>query len=131
MWPMLAGIGSLLGGSEIGSFHGLNYVTRWYYDHGDAGTTSSADIKQSAFQMRDFVAPISERTPVAVLIGPLTASSGEATAIAFRGRPNTKFFGEHSCGLSTANETVPLPDGAKLMLTVSLEADRKGNIYEN
>jgi carboxyl-terminal processing protease len=52
------------------------------------------------------------------------ASSGEATLIAFRLRPNTRSFGQPTCGLSTANGTYQLSDGATLVLTTALMADR-------
>lgn len=42
---------------------------------------------------------------VAVLTGSRTASSGEVVAIAFRGRPRTRSFGEPTVELSTANRT--------------------------
>jgi hypothetical protein len=48
-----------------------------------------------------------KRTPkVAVLIDRRTGSSGEAIAIAFRGRPETRFFGDHTEGASIANDVV-------------------------
>ena len=57
------------------------------------------------------------------------ASSGEATLIAFRLRPDTRSFGEATCGLSTANATYPLSDGATLTLTTSVMADRAKNRF--
>jgi C-terminal processing protease CtpA/Prc len=57
------------------------------------------------------------------------ASSGEATLIAFRLRPDTRSFGEPTCGLSTANRTYPLSDGATLTLTTSVMADRAKNPF--
>jgi C-terminal processing protease CtpA/Prc len=66
---------------------------------------------------------------VAVLIGPGTASSGEAVTISFIGRPHTRTFGSPTAGLSTANATKTLPDGAMILLTVSVEADRTGKRY--
>lgn len=56
-------------------------------------------------------------------------SSGEATFIAFRKRPNTRSFGEPPCGLSTANRAFVLSDGAVLNLTVSVMADRDKTVY--
>jgi C-terminal processing protease CtpA/Prc len=70
-----------------------------------------------------------EETPVAVLIGPLTASSGEAVAIAFRGRARTTSFGQPTAGLSSANEMFPLPDGAMIGLTTAVDVDRTGRRY--
>jgi C-terminal processing protease CtpA/Prc len=66
---------------------------------------------------------------VAVLIDRSTGSSGDAIAVAFRGRPNTRFFGEHTQRDSTANQTFTLSDGASLWLTVSVQADRTGRQY--
>ena len=66
---------------------------------------------------------------VAVLIDHSTGSSGEALAIAFRGRGRSRFFGEHTAGLSTVNETFPLSDGAAMRLTIGVQADRTGKQY--
>ncbi len=66
-----------------------------------------------------------EQPRVAVLSDNGIASSGEATLIAFRLRPNTRSFGEATCGLSTANATYTLSDGGTLTLTTSVMADRQ------
>ena len=68
--------------------------------------------------------------PVAVLTGPLTSSSGEAVALAFRGRAATRSFGYATQGLSTWNDGFELPDGAMLILTVAVMADRDGYDFE-
>ena len=73
---------------------------------------------------------IRERAPpVAILLGPATASSGEAVAVAFRQRPNTRAFGQRTRGLSTSNELFRLSDGAAINLTVAMFADRDGRRY--
>jgi hypothetical protein len=61
---------------------------------------------------------------VGVLIDCRVASSGEATAISFVGRPDTRFFGTPTRGLSTSNRGFALSDGATLVLTTSFMADR-------
>jgi C-terminal processing protease CtpA/Prc len=58
-----------------------------------------------------------------------TASSGEVVAIAFRGRDRERSFGEPTAGLSTANRTFLLPDGAMLVLTTAIDVDRAGHRY--
>jgi C-terminal processing protease CtpA/Prc len=68
--------------------------------------------------------------PVAVLTSRLTGSAGEALTIAFRGRPDTRSFGEATAGLPTANLSFPMVDGAVIVVTTSSEADRTGRIYE-
>ena len=54
---------------------------------------------------------------------------GEASVIAFRGRPNTRSFGTPTGGLSTANRSIQLSDGAWLYLTVAVMADRNLTRY--
>ena len=70
-----------------------------------------------------------ESPRVAVLIDGGTASSGEAVAIAFQRRPDTRSFGTATCGLSTANEQYTMSDGASLFLTVAVMADRTKFLY--
>lgn len=117
MWPMLAGLKPFLGSAGLGTF--------------ESPTGSSPPwIAGQAVG----VEPPSTLTPlesawVAVITGPRTASSGEAVAIAFRGRPRTRSFGQPTAGLSTANGTFPLPDGAMILLTTAVDADRTGKRY--
>jgi C-terminal processing protease CtpA/Prc len=126
MYPMIAGLGALIGEGDLGSFKdAMGDTTAWYYRHGQAGegNVSHAKVSHPEFLFDP------DETTVAVLIGPQTASSGEATAISFRGRPNTRFFGKPSYGLTTGNEVFPLSDGALIVLTVAVELDRTGQEY--
>ncbi len=50
-------------------------------------------------------------------------------AVAFRGRPNTRSFGQPTGGASSGNQGFRLSDGAAVALTVSLFADRDGRVY--
>jgi carboxyl-terminal processing protease len=132
MWPMLAGVGPLLGeDDELGSFVGpQGLFGSWYYRDGEAGMTGvdetdsfvGATIRGAAYRL-----PSSP--PVAVLIDGFTGSSGEAVAIAFKGRPSTRFFGLPSAGLSTSNDGFRLADGANLVITVGVDVDRTGKLY--
>ena len=70
-----------------------------------------------------------ETARVAVLTGPRTVGAGEAVTIAFRGRPQTRSFGQPTAGVSTATSTFPLSDGATILLTTSTMADRSGKRY--
>jgi hypothetical protein len=49
--------------------------------------------------------------------------------VAFKQRPNTRFFGTATCGLSNANSAYTLSDGAVLELNVATDADRTGAQY--
>ncbi|WP_022826173.1 S41 family peptidase [Hymenobacter norwichensis] len=66
---------------------------------------------------------------VAVLIDSLTGSSGEMVAIAFKGRDNTRFFGQPSAGYTTTNGTYKLSDGAYLFLATGYMADKNRHTY--
>ncbi|MGE6333040.1 S41 family peptidase [Stenotrophomonas sp. NPDC077659] len=127
MWPMLLGVAPLLrvtaGADEtVGSFATADGPSPWQ-------STPSA-VRLGARVIDDLGMPgySLKRTgaPVAVLTGPVTASSGEATALAFRGRARTRSFGEPTRGLSTANVMRPLVDGSSLLLTTSVMQDRNG-----
>jgi carboxyl-terminal processing protease len=126
MWPMLAGVGPILGEGIAGSFVDPDGVKQvWGYYHGQAQSAGSTIIEAtSPYQLKH---PL---PPVAVLTGPVTASSGEAIAVAFRGRPQTRSFGEPTAGVPTANNEFPLRDGALLVLTVAVDADRTGQTYD-
>jgi len=125
MWPMLAGIGPLLGEGEVGSFDYGSDSLSWWYRDGAAGCGVATICRTTDINYR-LRQPIPK---VAVLIGPRTASSGEAIAVAFSARPNTRSFGLPTAGLSTGNATLQLSDGAVMYLTTSVYADRSGRQY--
>ena len=120
MWPMIAGVGPILGEGTVGAFIDPNdLVTLWAYADGASLLGGTAKVQVPApCQLR-------RRDPrVAVLIDCRVASSGEATAISFVGRPDTRFFGTPTRGLSTTNSGFLLSDGATLALTTGFMADR-------
>jgi hypothetical protein len=124
MWPMLNGLAPLLGQEPYGYFHNSNAgETTWTVSK---GTTSGTDGVEPPAP--DDVKALGA-VPVAVLIGPGTMSSGEFTAVAFRGRPNTMFFGGPTAGFVTANGTYELPDGAQLFVAQSWSSDRLHRPY--
>lgn len=124
-WPMIAGIGPLIGNGVCGFFNYSNgRIEIWKYNNGKSilGEIVHATVS-NAYQQ------IVENTPVAVLIGSQTASSGEAVAVAFKGRKNSRFFGQPTRGLTTSNEMFVLSDGGKLFLTSAVFADRTEKQY--
>lgn len=125
MWPMLAGVGPVLGEGLVGHFIDPDgMVTTWeYWDGASLINTLPVVRVNPPYRLR------TGNPRVAVLIDNGIASSGEATAIAFKARPDTRFFGTATCGLSTANVSYTLSDGAVLILTVSTMADRTKALY--
>jgi C-terminal processing protease CtpA/Prc len=72
---------------------------------------------------------LSAPQPLAVLIGPQTASSAEVLAVALGSRAGTRSFGAPTRGLSAGNRTFPLADGASLVLTVAATSDAAGRVF--
>jgi carboxyl-terminal processing protease len=128
MWPMIVGVGPLLGSGTLGFFQYSKLSVPWYYERGQAGFENVLG-KHANFKIGESIADCAENVSVAILIDGATGSSGEAVSISFKGRPNTRFFGQHTFGLSTANEDMKLGDGAVIFLTTSVEADRNHVLY--
>lgn len=124
MWPMLAGVGPILGEGTAGSFVAPRRPTvEWNYAGGRSlGGTTVVTVVPEPYAL-------GASPPVAALTSRMTVSSGEAVAVAFRGRENTRFFGTETGGLSTSNESRNLRDGARIILTTAVFADRHGNVY--
>lgn len=125
MWPMLAGLGPLFGEGELGGFRAADGgQAAWWYRGGATGVAERVAARVSG---EPFVLPA--LPPVAVLVGPTTASSGEAVALALTGRERAATFGAPTAGLSTGNQLFVLSDGALLWLTTSVFVDRDGRAY--
>src|SRR5262245_11200210 len=125
MWPMVAGVGAVLGEGVAGYFVPPSGAqTPWSYRAGAAlnGTTETVRTSQPYILLA--AAPRG-----AVLTDNLVASSGEAVVVSFRARSNTRSFGATTCGQSTANAGFRLSDGSTLQLTTALMADRNGTGY--
>jgi hypothetical protein len=125
MWPMLLGLGPVLGDGILGYFvDSENIYTEWTHTNG------AVFIGKNMIQKLDKPYKLRHQIKkIAVLISPKTASSGEATAVAFIGARNTQFFGINTCGVSTGNAGHKLSDGAMIILTSCKFADRNKKIY--
>jgi len=123
MWPMIAGIGPLLGNGTSGYFINEN-ESSWGYEDGSSVVNGKPVI--SVVSPYKLLSPSSK---IAVLSSQKVASSGEATLISFKGRENVRVFGSNSCGQSTSNRTFIISDGSRLNLTTSTMADKNKNLY--
>lgn len=129
MTQMLLGCAPLLGDTTVGyTVHPEGDTISWkinnsklYYND----TEDSTHIITEPYILKN------ANPYVAVLTDTLTASSGEAMAIAFKNRPKTKSFGYNTYGVSTSNRAFTLSDGSRMLLTVAVFADRKKNKYGN
>jgi C-terminal processing protease CtpA/Prc len=125
LWPMLAGLGPLLGDGEAGASLRPDGERRriWYED----GKVGLGDYVQLRVRGEPYRLQYSG-APVAVLQDDETASAAEIVAAAFAARPQTRSFGSATRGATTATRTFPLMDGAALMLAVASTVDRNGRV---
>ena len=120
MWPMLAGVGPVLGTGRVGHFvDALGAASAWEY------RDDGAWLGTLLFQAVDTPYRLRRESPrVAVLIDGGTAGSGEAIAIAFQRRPDTRSFGAPTCGLTLVTQQVTMSDGALVFVATGVMADR-------
>lgn len=121
MWPMLVGAGPILGEDTLGyCIDANNTKTVWRYEKGKALCDGDIEAETANYYTLKSVNPV-----VAVLTDTLTASSGEAVAVAFKARKHTRSFGAGTCGVSTGRSRFYLSDGSVLLLTTAVFADRR------
>ncbi|WP_116105142.1 S41 family peptidase [Lewinella sp. IMCC34191] len=126
-WPMLTGLGPILGEGTAGYFMDRDgrHADSWGYRKG-------ASVQKGRRMVEVSGTPYQLHHPhprVAVLTDGRTGSSGEVVTVSFRGRPDTRSFGTATAGYSTTNFTHYMSDGALLNLTVSVYGDRKKHAY--
>ncbi|HYC29192.1 MAG TPA: S41 family peptidase [Chitinophagaceae bacterium] len=124
-WPMLAGLGPLIGNGVYGYFVSNDERIPFSYQNGVAMQGRHTRCAPNEPRLLS-----QEKKTIIVLTGPNTASAGEIVALAFRGMDNVYIYGEPTAGLTTANATYNLSDGSILVLTVCKEADRNGKVQD-
>jgi C-terminal processing protease CtpA/Prc len=125
--PLLASIGPLAGSGKLGAYVSAHANSEWSYD----AALGSAVFEGYELAKVASPHPLRDGLPVAVLTGPMTAQAGEALVVAFAGRARTRRIGEGTRGVPVGSTTVSLPDGALLVLTVTVYADRDGTRYDH
>ena len=119
MYPMIAAVSPLLPDGEV-----IKFKSR------DRTTPITLDYVMNEFGLSsENVKKMSDKTPIAILTDDWTGSSGEATLLCFRGLSNVRTFGISTAGYASANLTVPLVDGYKLLITMSCDMARTGEIF--
>lgn len=123
--PLIAALRPLIGTGAIGfSVKGSGQKIPWLY--GDANSTGNTE---NYFGNRPNTFDGSAMA-VAVLLGPRTASSAEALAVTFIGRPKSKSFGTRTAGFTTSVFDLPFSDGSVMAVTNGVYADRTGKAIQ-
>lgn len=131
MWPMVTGLSPLLGdGMGLGEEDG--YGRKSVYGKlrgGEAIIANGGGTGNRLFAVQGWRDLGLTGAPVAILQDDGVMSSGEAVLAAFKGRRDTRSFGQKSRGLASANAGYQLPDGTNLLITVAMMTDREGRTY--
>lgn len=122
MGPMATAVSSLLPDGELMYYHYRSY---------DVPVTLKDGVISNAGTGGKSLYPDEKlKVPVAILTDGMTASSGEALTLCFRGLENVRTFGAPTAGYTSVNMLYSLYDGAQLYLTVAFDKARTGEVFE-
>ena len=122
MGPMATAVSSLLPDGELVYYHYRSYDIPVTLKNGvvsNAGTGGKSLYPEEKLNV-----------PVAILTDDMTASSGEALTLCFRGLENTRTFGAPTAGYTSINMLYNMYDGAQMYLTVAFDKARTGEIFK-
>lgn len=122
MGPMATAVSSLLPDGELVYYHYRRYDVPVTLKNGvvsNAGTGGKSLYPEEKLNV-----------PVAILTDDMTASSGEALTLCFRGLENTRTFGTPTAGYTSVNMLYNMYDGAQMYLTVAFDKARTGEIFK-
>ncbi|MDN3594055.1 S41 family peptidase [Zunongwangia endophytica] len=125
MWTMIAGLAPILENGILGYFEQDSYLSEWKLKK---NKIYSGKNKMIRFKK---LCSLEEPLKIAVLLGPITASSGEMTAIALKGKEYVKFFGERTAGYVTVNNQYNIEGELYYQLSSGYCLDRDKNEYRN
>lgn len=126
MYPMVTGLGTLIGDGIVGKLvtYANDTLFSWRIKNGNF-IYDVPDVITLKNNPKFKILP-----KVAVLTSRWTVSSGEVLATCFKGRPNTKFFGEATGGYTTNNNWEIINEQVILNISTGIYCDRNGTIYE-
>lgn len=122
MGPMATAVSSLLPDGELVYYHYRSYDIPVTLKNGvvsNAGTGGKSLYPEEKLNV-----------PVAILTDDMTASSGEALTLCFRGLERTRTFGTPTAGYTSVNMLYNMYDGAQMYLTVAFDKARTGEIFK-
>ena len=122
MGPMATAVSSLLPDGELVYYHYRSYDVPVTLKNGvvsNAGTGGKSLYPEEKLNV-----------PVAILTDDMTASSGEALTLCFRGLERTRTFGTPTAGYTSVNMLYNMYDGAQMYLTVAFDKARTGEIFK-
>ena len=119
MYPMIASISPLLPDGTVLRFKSRKRTIPVFLEA----------VVQSQGLTTGGIEKLPSSTPVALLTDDMTASSGEATLLCFRGLDYARSFGAPTAGYASANTPYELADGYSLVITQSCDLARTGEVF--
>ncbi len=126
LWPMIAGIGPILGDGTLGFFVNASGTKTPFGFNGGSSTFNDESIVTVSFPYT----LVSTSSKVAVLMDHSTSNAGEGVVVAFSGKPNTRSFGAPTCGVGGGSQPFQLSDGSVLFLFISFLIDRNEKKFQ-
>lgn len=122
--PVLAGVAPLLGEGQVGSVvDNRSRIKKLYEIHNG----NFYDDKKRIGKFTNIIHASEPR--IAVLVSRHTAGTGQVVAITFKGRKNTKFFGEPTAGGLAITKQIHVTSNLIMHLSEGLYQDRIGRPY--
>lgn len=121
MGPMVAAVSPLLEDGVLMNFGIKGTLRPVTLDKGCVSGGGSTVALEDPFKVTG--------VPVAILQDDMTASSGEATLLCFRGLDYVKTFGTATAGYCSSNNVIKLYDGATMLLTMGTDIARTGEEF--
>ena len=119
MFPMCLGLSPILHNDIFGYFLKNGKYKKWFFEN-----NAIYENDKKLLELKQSYSLKNKKIKISILIGNKTASSGEMTAIMFKGFKNVKFYGKDTAGFLTANSIFEMCDGSKLVLSTSVSTDR-------
>lgn len=121
MGPMVAAVSSLLEDGVLMNFGVKGTLRQVTLEEGCISGGGSTVTLEKPFKLIG--------VPVAILQDDMTARSGEASLICFRGLNYVKTFGTASAGYCSSNNVIKLYDGATMLITMGTDIARTGEEF--
>ena len=128
LWSYLAATGPILGQGTVGGFlYRDGRGQPWAYENGqvlwNGHVRPEGQVNGPVYTLKR---PL---PPVALLLDSTTEAAGEATAVAFAGRPEVRTFGEPTYGTPVFQTYMAMSDGTVLGVSGAYSYDRTGRVY--
>lgn len=126
MNPMVEGLTAILGDGPVGGAEGLTIADNIIWEIRDGDFYNDG---YSILLPEECSGASGQR--VAVLTSLYTVSSGEALAVIFKGRDQTRFFGARTLGMVTGTSWDVISDSVTISISTNFYKDRNGMVYRN